>query len=231
MGGAGILYCRSGVVRDVPELGIKMMSAEGVKHSAYNSRIYGYDRAFRSDGRVRVLVVGNSFARDWANVLLESKDANRIDVSYVYDPAIHPEFKERAGAADVIFFSTPEKDAIAQWGASKEKVYAVGTKNFGACSGIFYNYRGPNYCGQRTRMIAGVAALEEDLSSQWGDRYVSLIATIIDADGTVPVFTPECQFISVDCRHLTQAGAKMFASLLKDDVDAIVGSARRGALR
>lgn len=231
MGGAGILYCRSGVIRDVPELGIKMASTEGVKHSAYNSRIYDYDRAFGSNERVRVLVVGNSFARDWANVLLESTCADGIDVSYVYDPTTHPAFQERARAADVIFLSTPKKDAIAQWGASAEKVYAVGTKNFGACSGIFYNYRGPNYCGQRTKMIPGVAALEEDLSTQWGDQYISLIAKIIDADGTVPVFTPACQFISVDCRHLTQAGAKMFALLLADEVDAIVGKARRGASR
>lgn len=231
MGGAGILYSRSGVIRDVPELGIKMTGAEGVKHSAYNSRIYGYDRAFRSDGKVRVLVVGNSFARDWANVLLESKCADGIDVSYVYDPATHPDFLERAGVADVIFVSTPEKDVTANWGASAEKVYAVGTKNFGACSGIFYNNRGPNYCGQRTTMMPGVAMLEESLAREWGKRYVSLIAKIIDADGTVPVFTPECQFISVDCRHLTRAGAKMFASLMADEMDAIVARAGHRASR
>jgi len=47
---------------------------------------------------------------------------------------------------------------------------------------------------------------------------VSLIAKVKDDDGKVPVFTPDHMFISVDCRHLTQAGARMFARLIENDL-------------
>jgi peptidoglycan/LPS O-acetylase OafA/YrhL len=222
---AGFLYVRSGVIRDVPELGITSAVAGGLDHSAYNSRVYGYDRPFKDDSRVRVLVVGNSFARDWANVLLESVWADRINLSYVYDPANHPDFLRRGAEASVIFASALERGEVARLGCDLDKVYVVGTKNFGASSGIFYNYRGPDYCLQRTEMISGVATLEKKLAGQWGDRYISLIAAVIDQHRTVPVFTQDCKFISVDCRHFTEAGAGMFARILAHRIGLILGDA------
>ena len=48
----------------------------------------------------------------------------------------------------------------------------------------------------------------------WGDCYVDFMAPIIDGEHTVPVFSDECTFISQDCRHLTQNGAKYYAKLL-----------------
>lgn len=222
---AADLYRRGGVVRDVPELGIRMSDANVVRHSAYNSRIYGYDRPFSPADKIRVLVVGTSFARDWANVLLESDQADHIELSYVFDPTTHPDFHTRAAAADVVFFSTREKGEVLKLGIRNPNIYGIGPKNFGASSGIFYNHHGPGYFAQRTKMLPGTLDYEARLAQEWGDRYVSLIAQVVDADDTVPVFTPDRMFISVDCRHFTEAGARMFAAMLDKDIRAIVAAA------
>ncbi len=226
LGMAAELYRRAGVVRNVPELGIRLADPDVFSHSAYNSRIYAYDRPFSRPDKVHVLVVGTSFARDWANVLLESDQADRIEISYIFDPSSHPEFLDRAAAADVVFFSTRTKDEVLKLGTGSANIYGVGPKNFGASSGIFYNFYGQDYFGQRTKMLPGTLGYEAQLARDWGDRYVSLIAAVIDADETVPVFTPDRKFISVDCRHLTQPGARLFATLLQSRLASIVELAR-----
>jgi hypothetical protein len=218
MGVALPLYRRAGVIRNVPELGISVSEGTAISHSTYNSRVYEYDKSFERAGRKRVLVVGNSWARDWANILLESTWAKTIDLSYVFDPSTHSEFEDRAAAADVIFFVTTRRNIVQKLGYDKPKAYAVGPKNFGASSGIFYNYRGANYYDQRTEMLPETLKEERSLAEEWGDRYVSLIAKVKDNDGKVPVFTPDHMFISVDCRHLTQAGARMIARLIENDL-------------
>ncbi len=218
MGLLGDLYRRAGVVRDVPELGISLADPHTVRHSAYNSRIYAYDRPFAEPHKIRVLVVGTSFARDWANVLLELDQADRIEISYIFDPATHPDFLARAATAEVVFFSTRTKAEVLALGVQNPNIYGVGPKNFGASSGIFYNYHGPDYFGQRTKMLPGTLDYVAWLAQEWGDRYISLIAAVVDANETVPVFTPDRMFISVDCRHFTRPGAKMFALLLRDRI-------------
>jgi peptidoglycan/LPS O-acetylase OafA/YrhL len=221
MGMAGDLYRRAGVIRDVPELGISASGASDISHSDYNARIWRYDKPFAPSDRTRVLIVGNSFARDWANVLLESDHARDIEISYVFNADVHPEFHDRAADADVIFFSSCSTRDVDALGVQSADAYGVGPKNFGASSGIFYNYRGNDYFGQRTQMLPGILEHDTALKHDWGNRFISLIDQVIDVHQTVPVFTPDHMFISVDCRHFTQAGARMFASLLRDDLRRI----------
>ena len=60
-----IVYLRSGVVRDVPELGIMRNNVRRNMHAEYCDRIYSYNVDFQEDReRFNVLIVGNSFARD-----------------------------------------------------------------------------------------------------------------------------------------------------------------------
>lgn len=212
-------YSRSGVVRDVPELEIAKSNVQRNMHAKYNSRIYEFDQAFGDSDQIKVLVIGNSFARDWANILLESEFGNQIELSYSPDIRHCENAGQRLDQAKYVFFSTAEKaqvDLIVQeYDVDPEKVWNVGTKNFGLNSGIFYNGRsGQSYCAQRTFVAKGVLESNESLQQQWRDRYIDLIGMVIDQRGTVPVFTPECKFISQDCRHLTHAGAVYFAKLL-----------------
>jgi hypothetical protein len=220
---AGFLYARKGITRDVPELDLTVADAAPLRFSAYNSRIHRLDRPFTDPGKVHVLVVGDSFARDFANILLESRHADRIEVSYMYGAATTARVRERANEADVVFVSTPSRSELERVGLTSPKVFAVGTKNFGASSGIFYNHpRDARYFAQRARTIPGILKQERKLAAEWGTQYISLLGKVLDADETVPVFTPTQKFISRDCRHLTIAGAKYFASVLDEDLTRII---------
>ena len=61
-------------------------------------------------------VIGHSFARDWINVLLESKYKDNLDISYISSPFKHKELTSRAQEADVIFYSTAERSYIKKLG-------------------------------------------------------------------------------------------------------------------
>lgn len=43
------------------------------------------------------------------------------------------------------------------------------------------------------------------------DCFIDMIALVQKPDGKVPVFSADGRFISQDCRHLTKAGAQMYA--------------------
>jgi peptidoglycan/LPS O-acetylase OafA/YrhL len=217
------LYMRAGVIRDVPELGLYATNSNiGVNshlHQAYNSRIYDLDRQFSNNNKIKALVIGNSYARDWSNILLESKYGRDLEICYTYNIATCKNIQERIAKADVIFFSEMRVDtfrAIAsRYHIDTTKVWIVGNKNFGANNGIFYNRRGDDsYCVQRVNIRQQALEINRDLKAQWGDKYIDLIGMVIDEEGKVPVFTDSCMFISQDTRHLTRAGAIYFARLL-----------------
>ena len=67
------IYLQAGIIRDVPELNIIKGESHRGMFAEYSDRIYSYDKDFVGHDKINVFVVGNSFARDWANVLLESE--------------------------------------------------------------------------------------------------------------------------------------------------------------
>lgn len=229
--GSFYLYSHSGIVRDVPELNLK--KAEGFSsldvsngdanvHISYNSRIYEFDKGFKSNKKFKVLVIGNSFARDWSNVLLESNYRSDIELSYIYDATSVIDIQERFDHADLIFFSESKMSDINRlkenYKIEISKIWNVGTKNFGFNNGIFYNQpRNEAYCGQRTRIDKDISARNSELKSEWKERYIDLLGIVIDAEGKVPVFSYECKFISQDTRHLTQSGAMFYAKILESN--------------
>jgi peptidoglycan/LPS O-acetylase OafA/YrhL len=226
------LYLRSGVIRDVPEFdlaatNVSLRTDKGWRRSAitwraYNERVNSYDTDFKGDGRIKVMVVGKSFARDWANVLLESPYANQIDLSFSSRLENPPEFQARLRAADVVFLENQSRTELQQLGIDAGDVWIVGPKCFGSSNGIFYNYRGDDYFGQRAPPLREYRERNELLRQQWRGRYLDYFAKVIDERGTVPVFTPSKKFISPDGFHLTPRGAQYFAELFAADLAAIL---------
>lgn len=223
------LYSQSGVLRDVPELGVVNDGRNPVSHKAYNREAHQYDKAFSDQSssgkpKLRVLVIGDSFARDWVNVLRESTFADRLDISYVFHPEQHTAFAQRVAEADLIFVARLRLRDFTALELPEHKTWVVGTKNFGMSNGIFYNYRGASYLEQRTPMESGYYQENQRWAAYWQHRYIDLVAKVIDDKGTVPVFTPEGQFIAHDCRHFTQAGARYFAALLEPELKVVLES-------
>lgn len=208
------LYLNAGVVRDVNELNISRGTIEKNMHAKYNDRIYLMNKNFESENKIKILVIGNSLARDWANVLLESNFKKDIEISYMFNPKTNdPVLEDRVSKATYIFYSPFSKDDL---DLPVEKVWCVGVKNFGINNGIFYNsVRDDNYCFQRTKIKHEIFETNKKLREKWNERYIDIIELLIDDNNKMPVFTADCKFISQDTEHLTEFGAKHISNLFE----------------
>lgn len=216
-GAAFSVYLHAGVVRDVPELDVRRTDAHRGMSAEYNDRIYAYDKGFPADnGKINVLVVGNSFSRDWGNILLESEVADGINLSYA--PQADEGLAERIGRSDYVFvFGSRQDVPRLVWENLKPEaeVWGLGPKSYGTCNGIIYRHRHePDYYDQSVRINPNFFLLNDRLKSEWKDKYVDLLGLSVKADGSVPVFSEDRKFLSQDCRHLTRAGARHYAALI-----------------
>ena len=220
------IYKQAGIIRDVPELEI---TTAGEKksglHSWYNDRIYDHRKDFSTVDKIKIMVMGNSFARDWANVLLESKYARNIEISYFYPEEPTDQVRGRLAEADIVFINgESEKQISENFKIDMERTWIIGTKNFGESNGYFYNHSSANQYSTRvkiTQIIYDAYVKEKQLYSK---HYIDLIAKVSNDKQTVPVYTPGRLFISQDCRHFTRGGAEYFAQLVDQDLDRIIGT-------
>jgi peptidoglycan/LPS O-acetylase OafA/YrhL len=228
------VYMVGGNIKNVPELGIiksnrpsqlNFFSSQSNINIQYNEDIRALDKPFfdnkqgigiKSD-KVKVLVLGNSFGRDVANVLLESSFKDTIEVRYSdLASKSDDELKSRIKNADFIFFGSnyPTKELIAKYNIDMNKVWIIGTKDFGNSNGIHYNRKIENYSNYRTSMKTGVLENNLHLKKEWGEKYIDLIGLIDDSEGKVLVFSPDGKFLSQNTGHFTKYGAMFFARLL-----------------
>lgn len=210
------IYYRAGVVRDVPELGITYKNPYECRNTEYIDRIYNYDTDYNADDKIKILVVGNSFARDFACVLLESDYANKIDLSYHFH--IEEKLIDRIKNSDYIFFfSSKTKVPDYVWNNLPEnaQIWGIGTKNYGESNGIIYSKRfNDDYFEQTVTLNENYEKLNRLLRKQWGEQYIDFIEMSKMPDGSIRIFTPDHKFISHDCHHLTKYGAKYYASII-----------------
>ena len=217
---AGWVYLNAGVIRDVPELGIKKGEVRRGMFAEYCDRVYQYNHDFANNGKLKVLVEGVSFGRDFANILLESEWADKIDLSYIFK---HEEkFDNRYSDFDILFtFSSKDQVPAYVWDNMKDtsRVIGLGTKNFGTCNGQVYQKRSDeDYLDQTVSIYPNFYTLNEQWKQGWGEEnYVDFLKLSTAQDGKIRVFTDDHKFISQDCRHLTQDGAKWFAKQLESD--------------
>ena len=220
-GFAGWVYMNAGVVRDVPELGISVQDRHRRLNVEYTERGYQYDRPFVSSDKPHWLVVGNSFGRDFVNVILESRIADDVEVSFT-DGIGKAGMDERLATADLVFVARRGYNRrlvtdveVKCWSAGipPERVIVVGDKSFGENNGHVYARRHrPDYFEQRVAPLGGDGFLERNKRYRefYGERFLDMMAMVTE-DGLVCVFTPEHRFMSADGKHLTRFGAKYFA--------------------
>ena len=211
------VYHQGGAVRDVPELDIRKGSYDPETFERYTDRIYQYDHEFASGTtKQRVLVIGNSFARDFANILLESSFADSIQLSY------HVELKDcpisRISQCDRIYYFGWKHDVPENvWQNLKPgaEVWGIGTKNHGTSNGIFYkNRHQPNYFSQTASIHPDYFAVNRLLKKEWQDKYVDLLSLTLQPDSTVQIFSPDHHFITYDGKHLTPSGARYYSKFM-----------------
>ena len=125
----------------------------------YCDRVYSY-KEFPSEKnrKYNVLVEGYSFGRDFANILLESNYRDSINLCYAFlleDEGV----LEKAKNADYIFTFRAKEDVpknLINSLSEKQKIFGIGTKNYGSCNGIIYKNRyESDYFSQSAQMENG----------------------------------------------------------------------------
>ena len=210
------IYLAAGVVRDVPELDVYKGDSHRNMFSEYCDRIYAYDIDFPNNGKPNVLVVFGSFARDFANVLLESPYGYKVNLSYAFD--WDRELIDRIKNSDYIFVFGEKGDIplyVFENMKPEARLWGIGTKSFGMSNGSIYRRRHePTYFEQSIVLDKELSRVNELLKKNWGKNYVDFVALSLDKGGRIPLFTPDHKYISQDGLHFTKSGAKHFAKLI-----------------
>jgi peptidoglycan/LPS O-acetylase OafA/YrhL len=198
---------------------------------AYNERGFAYKKDAFSTSRPHVLVIGNSTARDFINVMLESGRFAQYEIVYRDDATICNRARATGAVAglmavaDLIIWPASFKaepdcqfiDLAAPPVAGKPLI-VVGPKHFG------YNLNRYIFTPIAARSVVRAPLMRETILANNAYRhlvpaanYQDLLATMKVRFGGVPVFDGRGRILTADRVHLTQAGARFFAAFVFDD--------------
>lgn len=196
-------------------------------HISYNHRISRYSAAaFDSDAGVRVLIIGNSQARDFANILIETGLTDAAQIIYrITLPICEPETlseQDRALVvqADVIYVSVVAlsqacSDMIASAAPGLEKIVFVGPKHFGYNLNAFVRLPVEGRPTYTTQVFPEVIAHNiANAHAVPPEQYIDLIGCASEDGEAIRVFDDAGNIISADRVHITRAGALFFAHCL-----------------
>ena len=205
-------YCQAGIVRDVPEMQLYKGKATRKMHGKYVMRTWDFCKGYFDNGKYNVCAIGNSFTKDFVNILMESKYKDSVNLIMAWDfTRVSPILIRYT---DYLFFfgdidSVPD---FARRNIPKSRVYGIGTKNYGDCNGVFYHKRhSKDYFNQSFKPHQEYVDFNNLWKSKWKDHYINLFEMSLLENGETRIFTPEHQYMSQDCEHLTQPGAMFFA--------------------
>ena len=187
----------------------------------YNERVFKYKNdAFVDNAKQHLLVIGNSFGRDFVNMVKETFDTTKLEI--VYRDDVNEELDKEnetirnlALSADVIVFASPTINHIkrdAMW----EKIHGVrvfflGTKFFGWNEN--WVIRVPKESrGNLFNSISsfGLEAQDAEVKkfTETG-QFISLLKPVI-RNGCIPITDEQGRLLSTDRAHVTRYGAIYF---------------------
>jgi peptidoglycan/LPS O-acetylase OafA/YrhL len=188
----------------------------------YNERIYELKKdRFSDDSGEKILVLGNSFARDFANMLIESPLFQNSDIVYRDDMYFCVnEFladgtkRQLLRDSDLIFFASGQvdfacmQDDLAFLESIGVRAFIVGGKHFGYNLSKFARLPNKLRPASKAKLLDEIVAANEELKSRVPPEvFVDIIGALSDDGRRVPVFDGEGRLLSGDRTHLTQFGA------------------------
>lgn len=209
-------YKHNGLVRDVPELGL-YIGGNNQTPEQYNGWPHSLNRDFEDNGRKNILVIGDSFGRDWVNILYEAGVDSVFNISY--QMYVDEYTKVRIAKADYVFVAT-NKPFFESYNFKEiypdlfsRKFYRVGVKSFNKIfiGNIYNNRRSDGYYnsfGMDIEYVRNINLYEKEM---FKDNFIDMMTPIKDANGSIRLFTNDKMLITQDGIHLTKAGAKMYA--------------------
>ncbi|MBW8185214.1 acyltransferase family protein [Shewanella nanhaiensis] len=213
----------------------------GVNPQAYADRAYTLAQpSFSADGK-KMLIIGNSFARDFYNALEENSATNGYEVIYLSDYYLNVSMsRDLLSNADLTFVVSSSGMAnvnidpqVLRGNAIKYKgeldnysngnYYYIGTKNFGFNNNFLKQV---DWKGSRNYMVdINNSNITADVveSLVFEEKYISLLNLFREGNKT-RVFTDNHKFISFDTEHTTKDGAVFLGKevLMKTELSKIV---------
>ena len=236
IGAAGLaIDRRAGFPERIPAIGSSTDGGGRQARATYVDRVYRLrTERFADDGRTKVLILGNSYARDFVNMVMENGFMSRCELSYepvlssaafsgVRDMELFtPSLRDRLRSCDVVMLVMPAFDTATiagdiDWLESQgvRRVLVIGTKNFGWNPNCVLGMTEADARAFRTPVLEEVARSNNDTRRALGDeQFVDLIGLLADEEGRVPLLTPMGELISEDGGHLTRAGARFVGQRL-----------------
>ena len=212
-------YKQGGLVHDIPELDL-YVNGNNQTPEEYNSEPFALDKDFEDNDKKNILVIGDSFGRDWINVLREAGVDSVMNISFT-DKA-DEKTKERISKADIIFVAS-NRPFLASYDYDKifpelfnRKFWRVGIKKFGEqFIGNIYNKRwSSRYYESSVKDYEQYRDIIIYETRMFKDRFIDMMAPVTNNDGSINLFTDDKKLITQDGLHLTKAGAKFYAQKL-----------------
>lgn len=181
---------------------------------------------FNTNNR-RLLIIGNSFARDFINmlrtnininnfeVILSDNNINRLNLIKQADIIIAV---SSSGIANNLDEEQVINDSKLLFQLLKMETngnfYYVGTKNFGFNNNFLIQKEFNIHPQYRVKVNTSTLKANKIEKEIFGEHYIDILELLIDEESKVPVFTPTGDFISFDTEHLTKKGAEYLGNLL-----------------
>lgn len=214
----------------------KSVIIEDMDKRVYNRKVYKFKKdKFIENGKLKILVIGNSFARDFVNMTSETFDLKKIEIIYRDDfscgifPFKNIINRDLFGSANVIVFASGSTEQYLnkdinfarQYG---KDIFYIGTKDFGYNLNWVIRLKRSDMHNLYNPLSVKTIKTERDMSDIVPKKnYISLLSPIVKY-GQVPITDSLGRMISTDRSHLTKYGAKFIGekSLLKSHFGEII---------
>ena len=200
---------------------INKVKIADIDKTIYNEKVFLFKKDnFTTKTKLKLLIIGNSFGRDFVNMTEETFDLKNIEIVYRDDidkecifPFKNDLNKNLYGSADMIIFASDgiNKKCVTSNISYAEKlnknIFYVGSKYFGYNLNWLIRLNIDERRNQFNPLLPETSEQEKLLSNMVPIKnYISLLAPIIKND-YIPITDESGRLISVDRRHLTKFGA------------------------
>ncbi|MCT7481724.1 acyltransferase family protein [Aliarcobacter cryaerophilus] len=199
----------------------------GFNPQKYNDEPYEYVKDKFGTNNKKILIIGNSFARDFINMLRANVNLNSFEIILSDAENIKLELIKQADIIIAVSSSglsnTIDKEKISN--SSKElfellkvesngEFYYIGTKNFGFNNNFLVQKSFEDIPQYKVSVNNSTLVGNQIEKLIWGEHYIDVLELLIDENNKIHVFTPRGDFISFDTEHVTKKGAEYIGKII-----------------
>ena len=195
---------------------------EDMDKRIYNEKTFSHKvDSFSANGRKKILIIGNSAARDFVNITIENYDIGGVEIMYRDDLGecivdSGADQREKFDKADVIVFASGGADPkcitkdIHYADVAKKIIYYIGPKNFGYNLNWLIRLTGDERRSQYNAVPDHILETELEMSKIIPPRHFISLLRPTAVDGRIPITDNLGRMLSTDRAHLTKYGAIYF---------------------